>query len=168
MQFSQHDYRYYSALHDIFSADYKEINQYVLEVYTRPKQFIDETSAPLDRFLREYSLPGAPRPKEVPTNVVLDFIGQIDEFTSQTTSLFNEHKEHIDVCTKYMKKVEVLKDIEKGKLVEEVLMNYTELTPELLTVHDGLKKIKEKADSMAERLENLQNRWADMKGAINR
>ena len=167
MQYSQYDYHHYSLMHDIFSADYHEVNQYVLELYVRPKQFIEETSAPLDRFLREYTLPGVPRQAEVPTQTVLDFINQIDEFTTQTVSLFNEHKTHVAMCTQYMHKVSLLKEIEHDKVEEEVRLNYLELAPELMQVREGLTKIKEKADWMAERLNNLQNRWAGMKGAIN-
>jgi hypothetical protein len=168
MPYSQRDYRHYSLMHDIFSADYHEVNQYVLALYTRPKQFIEETQDPLDRFLREYTLPGTPRQAEVPTHAVLEFISQIDEFTAQTTGLFDEHKAHVDLCSKYMLKVQVLKEIEQGKLDEEVQLNFIELAPELFEVHQGLKNIKEKADSMAAKLENLQNRWAGIKGSINR
>ena len=167
MPYSQRDYRQYSQMHDVFSADYYEINQYVLEIYNRPKQFIEETSAPLDRFLREYTLPGVPRKAEVPTHAVLDFISAVDDFTNQTVGLFNEHKAHVDMCSNYMQKVSLLKEIEQGKHDEEVKLNYLELAPELVQVHEGLKKIKVKADSMAERLDTLQNRWAGMKGAIN-
>ena len=167
MQFSQHDYKYYSALHDVFSADYHVINQYVLDIYMRPKQFIDETGPSLDRFLREYTIPGAPRPAEVPTHTVLEFISQIDEFTAQTTGLFDEHKVHVDMCADYMKKVTLLRE-RSEVMEEEVLPEFTDLTPELLKVHQGLKTIKDKADSMAERLEHLQQRWAGIKGAINR
>jgi len=164
MQFSRNDYQYYNALHEVFSADYREINQYLLDLYVRPKQFIDETGAPIDRFLREYTLPGVPRMAEVPTQAVLEFISQIDEFTSETTGLFNEHKAHTDMCAEYMQKASLL----KGKKDAEDKEALLELTPELVKVHEGLKKIKEKADYMAERLENLQNRWAGMKGVINR
>jgi hypothetical protein len=166
MPFSQRDYSHYSLMHDTFSADYHEINQYILQLYHRPKQFIDETSAPLDRFLREYTVPGAPRKAEVPTHTVLDFISQMDEFTTHAAGLFSEHKAHVDMCANYMQKVTLLKEIEKGKHDEEIRLNYLELAPELVQVHEGLRKIKEKADSMAERLENLQNRWAGIKGAI--
>ncbi len=165
MPYTQRDYRHYSLMHDIFSADYREINQYVLEMYDRPKQFIDETSAPLDRFLREYTLPGVPRQAEVPAHAVLDFISQIDEFAAQTVGLFNEHKAHVDMCAQYMHKVELLKEVEHGT-DEEIRLNYMELAPELVDMHQGLKSIKEKADMMAEHLGKLQSRWAGIKGAI--
>jgi len=168
MRLTQHDYEYYSALHDIFSADYHEINGYVLELYLRPKQFIEETGPPLDRFLREYTMPGVPRLTEVPTTAVLDFISQINEFTTQTTGLFDEHKAYVDMCDKYLQKVSGLREKSEVVAEYEVIPDYTELTPELIKVHEGLKKIKEKADSMAERLENLQARWAGMKGSLKR
>lgn len=168
MQFSRNDYQYYSALHDIFSADYHEINQYVLDLYMRPRQFMDETGPSLDRFLREYTMPGVPRVAEVPTSSVLEFIGQIDEFSAQTVRLFDEHKAHVDMCAKYMQKVSRLKEKSEVKDEQEVMPDFTELTPELVKVHEGLKKIKEKADSMAERLEALQNRWVGIKSTINR
>ena len=163
-----HNHQYYSALHTIFTVDYQEINQYVLDLYSRPKQFIDETGPSVERFLREYTLPGAPRSAELPTGVILDFIGQIDEFTSQTTVFFNEHKVHVDECDKYMQKVSAMQSNTNDKASDEIVPGLTDITSELIYVHEGLKHIKEKADSMAERLEKLESRWATMKTAINR
>ena len=166
MNVSYDKLHYYNALHDVFSVDYHEINQYVLDLYTRPKQFIAETGPPLDRFLREYTLPGAPRSVEVPTGAVLEFIGQIDEFTTQTVVLFDEHKAYVDQCARYMQKASGLRNSGSDIAADEVLPRLTELTPELISVHEGLKKIKEKADSMAEILARLQARWRFMKGAL--
>ena len=167
MKVSCHNHKYYNALHDVFTVDYHEINQYILDLYNRPKLFIDETGPPLDRFLREYTLPGAPRPADMPTGVILYFIGQIDEFTAQTAGLFDEHKAHVDECAKYMQKVSRLKKTTKSNFVD-TQPELSGLTTELINVHEGLKRIKEKADQMAERLQKLEGRWADMKGAINR
>ena len=157
------NHKYYKALHDVFTVDYHQINEYILDLYNRPMQFIEETGPPLDRFLREYTLPGAPRPADMPTGAILEFIGQIDEFTGQTVSLFDEHKAHVDECAKYMQKVSVLKNNTKSISQEEV----EGLTPQLISVHEGLKRIKEKADYMTGKLEKLESRWAFMKGAIN-
>lgn len=168
MKLSKQSWHYYNALHDIFSVDYHEINQYILDLYNRPKQFIEETGPPLDRFLREYTLPGAPRSAGVSTGAILEFIGQIDEFSCQTAGLFNEHKAHVDQCTKYMQKASQLKTIEKHGPANRVVSELTDLTPELISVHEGLKQIKQKADSMAEKLEKLEARWGDVKNAINR
>jgi len=167
MKLSCHNHRYYNALHDVFTVDYHEINQYVLELYSRPKQFINETGPTLDRFLREYTLPGAPRPADLPTGVILDFIGQIDEFTTETTVLFEEHKTHVGQCARYMEKVTTMKN-ETNYNMEKITPEMTDITSELVYVHEGLKRIKEKADCMAEKLEKLENRWATMKEVINR
>lgn len=168
MKPSQHDQHYYNALHDVFSVDYHDINQYVLELYSRPKQFIAETGPPLERFLREYTLPGAPGKREIPACSVLDFIGQIDEFTSETVGLFDEHKAYVDQCDRYLQKVTLLRAGQSEGVSDRAEPEFAELTPELLSVHQGLKKIKEKADSMAEKLERLQTRWTTIKSAINR
>ncbi len=167
MKLSRYNHQYYSALHTIFTVDYHQINQYVLDLYSRPKQFISETGPSLDRFLREYTLPGAPRSAELPTGVILDFIGQIDEFTTETTALFDEHKVHTDECAKYMQKVSVLNSVQSNN-AEEITPELADITADLIYVHEGLKRIKERADSMAERLEKLESRWATMKSAINR
>ena len=163
MRASLHDDKYFNALHGVFAVDYHDVNQYLLELYVRPKQFIDETGPVLDRFLREYTIPGLPRETAVPTRAVLEFIGQMDEFSSQTTGLFDEHKAYVEECSKYMEKAGSL-DSNK----DEVIIDYLSLTPELIKVHQGLIKIKEKADYMTERLEHLQNRWSGIKDAIAR
>jgi hypothetical protein len=168
MKLSRNNLQYYNALHTIFTVDYQQINQYVLDLYSRPKQFIDETGPSVERFLREYTLPGAPRGPELPTGVILDFIGQIDEFTSETSVLFNEHKAHVDQCDKYMQKVSAMQNITNNNSTEEMVPELMDITSELIYVHEGLKRIKEKASSMAERLGKLENRWATMKTAINR
>ena len=168
MKASKNSWHYYNALHDIFSVDYHEINQYLLSLYTRPKQFIDETGAPIDRFLREYSQPGQPRSAEVPTGAILEFIGQINEFTVQTTTLFDEHKVHVEQCAKYMQKVSMVRTVEKHGPSSQLAPELTELTPELIKVHEGLKVIKQKADSMTERLEKLEARWGSVRAAIVR
>ena len=168
MKATKHTLHYYNALHDIFSADYHDINQYLLQLYHRPKQFIAETGAPLDRFLREYTLPGAPRSTEVPTSAILEFIGQIDEFANSTVGLFDEHKAHVDQCAQYLLKVSQLKSVEMHGPTSQVAADLTDLTPELITVHEGVRKIKQKADSMKERLDKLENRWTTVKRAIGR
>ncbi len=166
MRASLNNHQYFNALHDVFSVDYHEVNQYLLELYVRPKQFIDETGPPLDRFLREYTIPGLPRQNAVPTRAVLEFIGQIDEFSAQTSGLFDEHKAYVEECSKFMERASILK-LPAEESNTEIISDYTELTPELIRVHQGLIKIKEKADFMAERLQNLQNRWSGIKDAIN-
>jgi hypothetical protein len=166
MPYSQRDFRHYSVMHDMFSADYREVNKYVLELYNRPKQFMDETSAPLSRFLREYTIPGMPRQAEVPTRTVLDFISQIDDFAAETVGLFDEHKNHVTMCDQYMKKVALLKESEQSAVEEELRLNFMELAPELVHIQQDLKKIKLKADTMLQRLQNLQNRWDGMKEVL--
>jgi hypothetical protein len=167
MKLSCHNQRYFQALHDVFTIDYHEINHYVLELYLRPQQFIKETGPTFDRFLREYTLPGIPRPADMPTGVILDFIGQIDEFTTETTLLFDEHKTHVGQCAKYMEKVTAMKN-DLTYNADKITPALTDITSELVYVHEGLKRIKEKAASMTEKLEKLETRWATMKEVINR
>ncbi len=158
-------FEYYKALHAEFNEMCPVANQYVIELYARPRKFILETGPMLDRFIREQSMPGTPGSRGFPADHVMDFIGLVDDFTLETIALFNEHKSHVDDCKNYMEKTRKL-DINFAHL-DYAENDYRRLTLEVLELHNGLIKIKDRADEMIKRLNALEERWDNIKLKIN-
>ena len=167
MRISTSQYEYYTALHNDFSEAYKTVNQYVISLYSLPKKFIEETGPMLDRFVREYSVPGSPRNHDLSTRAILDFVGQVDAFTLNTVELFDLHKKHVDNCVSYMKQVHQLETLHHTSSLSECANDYIGLTPQLQVLQNGLTEIKLKADNMVRRLEKLEVRWEKIKPRVN-
>lgn len=166
MRISTSQYEYYAALHNDFSEAYTTVNQYVISLYTLPKHFIDETGPLLDRFVREYSIPGSPRNHDLSTRAILDFVGQVDAFTLNTVELFDLHRTHVDNCSAYMKVVHELETKHTNSTLTECATDYVRLTPQLQVLQNGLTEIKLKADNMVRRLDTLEKRWEKIKPRV--
>ncbi|MDB5284473.1 MAG: hypothetical protein JWO06_3548 [Bacteroidota bacterium] len=160
-------YEDYTALHNDFSEAYQVVNKYVLDLYIMPRKFIEETGPALDRFIREYSIPGTPRTHDLSTKSILEFISQVDAFTLDTVNLFNEHKGHVDGCALYMKKVKELERKHDAASMAECADEFLELAPDLLDLHSKLNRIKVQADVMVNRLAKLELRWVRIKTRVN-
>ena len=160
-------YEDYSTLHNDFSEDYQEINKYVLGLYAYPKKIIDETAPALDRFIREYSVPGTPRSHDLSTKAIFEFISQVDVFTAETVELFNEHKLHVNCCAAYMKKVVEIEQKQDTNLDAECADDYIKLVPYVLNLRNQLTRLKRKADNMIARLTKLELRWVRIKARVD-
>jgi hypothetical protein len=156
----------YNNLHTEFGEAYQLVNQHVLDAYGRPRNFIRETAPVIDRFIRENSVPGAPRQRDLSAQSVFEFIHQTDDFTFKTIELFDEHKAHVEDCVNYLKKVAALKKKHSLSTVDEKADDYIRLTPELHQLQNGLSVIKLKADQMLARLEKLELRWMRIKAVV--
>lgn len=139
------------------------INRYVTDLYLLPKKFVENTGPVLDRYIKEYSFPQTGTRDNTSYNAVLEFIDQLDEFTEGTIELFNEHKIHSDKSKAYQRKVSELNEKCSGRIISEYAIDYIELTPELKELHGGLKRIKQRADNMVEKLEKLELRWESIR-----
>jgi hypothetical protein len=156
-------YEYYRCVQHDFNEAYKMINRYVADLYVLPKKFVENTGPSLDKFIKEYSFPENGNRTNGSFDTVLEFINQLDEFTEKTMDLFEEHKQHSDRSKAYQKKVTELNQKNSGRIISEYAVDFIELTPELTTLHKDLKRIKEKADAMVERLEKLELRWENVR-----
>lgn len=155
-------YEYFRCIHSDFNTAYKMVNEYVSELYVLPKKLIDNTSPVLNRFISDYNfMPGPAANASYET--VLEFIHQMDEFAEETQLLFVEHKQHNDRSRVYLKKINELNEKNSGRMVSEYAFDYIDLTPELTELHEGLKRIKVKADKMVDKLEKLELRWNTVK-----
>jgi hypothetical protein len=159
-------FEYYSNLHNTFNETYASVNLYVMGLYALPRKFIMETGPVLDRFLKEYTVPGAPKNSELSKKAVLEFIGRVDVFTVETIQLFEEHKNHVHNCREYMHKVAQIQGGLAGTTIAERVISYVELTPELLKLHNGILSIQEKAKLMVIRLEKLELGWRRIRTAV--
>jgi hypothetical protein len=161
-------YEYYRCVQHDFNETYRSVNKYVTELYMLPKKFVDDTGPALDRFIKDYYFPE----NSVSDNTnnsfttVVDFINQLDEFTQGTIELFAAHKLHTDRSRAYMQRVSQLNEKNHGKIVSEYAVDYIELTPELTTLHNDLRKLKVTADDMVNRLEKLELRWENIRERI--
>jgi hypothetical protein len=151
-------YEYYRCAQHDFNEAYKLLNSYVSDLYMLPKKFIENTGPALDRYIKDYSFADEGKKNTTPFEAVIDFIDQLDDFTENTMKLFNEHKMHSNKSKVYLKKVEEMNEKTTGKIVSEYAVDFIELTPELIELQKGLKKIKVSADEMVDRLESLELR----------
>lgn len=158
-------YEYYRCVQHDFNESYKIVNKYVADLYLLPKKFIDNTGPVLDRFIKNYSF-GENGPGISSFESVVDFIDQLDEFTGKTMELFNEHKLHNDRSKQYLKKVSELNEKNSGRIISEYAVDFIELTPELVKLNNDLKKIKDHADRMVNKLSKLEMRWEDIRAEV--
>ena len=161
------EYEYYNELHDCFNEAFHSINQYVIDLYILPKRFIEETGPALDKFIRNQALPGVPSNPELSSRSVMDFIGQVDDFTVNTIRLFDEHRAQVDDCAAYLEKVSRLEQKCRSGKVSDCTLEYVQLTPELVRLNEGLSRIKEKAEDMVNNLERLEAKWGRIKPRID-
>ncbi|HWB64187.1 MAG TPA: hypothetical protein VG603_11790 [Chitinophagales bacterium] len=156
-------YEYYRCVQRDFNEAYKMVNDYVTDLYLLPKKFIDNTGPALDIYIKNYSFASSESRDNNSYQSVIDFISQLDDFTAGTMELFSEHKTHCDRSKAYLRKVLELNERNAGKIVSEYAVDYIELTPELRQLHNELKKIKEKADDMVDKLDRLELRWENIR-----
>ncbi|MDB5281763.1 MAG: hypothetical protein JWO06_838 [Bacteroidota bacterium] len=156
-------YEYYRCIQHDFNEAYKMINRYVADLYVLPKKLVENTGPALDKYITEYSFPQTEGRNTTPYTAVLEFISQLDEFTAGTYDLYKEHQNHNNKSKAYLKKVEELNEKCMGRIISEYAVDYIQLTPELTELHEGLKKIKVRADEMVERLERLELRWENVR-----
>ena len=150
-------YEYFRCINHDFNNAYKMVNDYVAELYVLPKRLIDNTAPVLNKFISDYTF--STDGNNIQFEIVLEFIHQLDEFTAETQTLYKEHKGHTDKSKTFLKKLSELNQKCSGRIVSEYAMEYIDLTPELTELHEGLKRIKCKADKMVEKLEKLELRW---------
>ena len=153
----------YTTLHSNFAEYYVVINKYIMELYSMPRKFIVETGPVLDRFLREHTVPDVPKSSDNSSMSVLQFISHLDDFTIDTVKLFTEHKTHIAACAGYLKRVTELQTIYGDDETAQYIHESISLTPELVSLHNGLVAIKAKADAMIMRLKKLELKWDGIK-----
>ena len=152
-------YEYYRCVQHDFTEAYKMVDSYVRDLYVLPKKFVESTAPALDNYIKEYSFGDDKQRNVTPFDAVLDFIDQLDDFTENTQHLFQEHKLHAEMSSKYLKKVEWMTQKSSGKIVSEYAIDFIGLTPELKELNKGLKQIKVHADEMVDMLEKLELRW---------
>jgi len=150
-------YEYFRCINHDFNSAYKMVNEYVAELYVLPKKMIDTTAPVLTRFISEYTITA--NGNNAPYETVLEFIQQLDDFASETLELYQEHRIHSMRSKTYLTKLSELNDRNSGRMVSEYAVEYIDLTPELTELHESLKRIKQKADQMVDRLEKLELRW---------
>lgn len=155
-------YEYYRCIHHDFNSAYKMINDYVTDLYVLPKKLIDSNGPVLNKFITDYSFTKAKGSTATSYEFILEFIHQLDEFAEETQNLFKEHKIHSDKSKVYLRKVAELNERCTGRMVSEYAVEYVNLTPELTALHEGLKRIKAKADDMVDKLEKLELRWKNL------
>ena len=156
-------YEHFSFLHQDFFESYQVVNQYVSELYTKPKKFISETSPALNNLLREISIPRSPEKNNPVAGGVVEFISELDKFTVETVQLFEAHKNHVSESVNYLNEINRLKTENKGKKMYDFALDYIQLTPQLHKLNNGLTQIKLNADNMADKLELLELRWERIK-----
>lgn len=154
-------YEYFRCINHDFNNAYKMVNDYVAELYILPKRLIDSTAPVLNKFITDYTF--TPGGDNIQFEIVLEFIQQLDEFTLETQTLYKEHRLHTDKSKTFLKKLGELNEKCSGRIVSEYALEYIHLTPELTELHEGLKRIKSKADQMVEKLEKLELRWKTLR-----
>ncbi len=156
-------FEYFSVLHHNFSELYPSVNHRVINLYTKPRNFILETGPAIDNFLKTYSMPGQPCSMDEQRRGMLQFINQIDDFTNATMYLFELHKIHVGRSAVYMDAMAVLDASHNGQLTEHKISEYISLTPQLVELHNGLRELSARAENMKGRLHTLQLRWNDLR-----
>lgn len=159
-------YEYYRCVQHDFTEASKMVNSYVRDLYVLPKKFVENTGPALDKYIKDYSFAEGSRKSTTSYDAVLDFIDQLDDFTENTQTLYNEHKIHAYKSKVYLQKVESINERTTGKIVSEYAIDFIELTPELKELHASLKKIKSQADQMVDKLEQLELRWDSLRAQV--
>jgi hypothetical protein len=159
-------FEYFNTLHNNFSSLYPSVNHRVINLYSRPRNFIMETGPVIDQFLKTYAIPGQPCSQDMQRRDMLQFINQMDDFTNATMYLFELHKVHVARCSIYMDTIANLDAGNNGRLTERKMDAYISLTPQLIELHNGLRELSARAENMKGRLQTLQLRWNDLRDAF--
>jgi hypothetical protein len=167
MQAVNTQFEQYNLSHHNFIEAYKMINEYVAELYQLPQRLVEDAGSTLESFCCEEDKPQVSLKVKRSCSVVIDFMDQLDDFTLHTIQLFNEHKKHVDETRKYIRKVSALQNKCNNKPALSEPNEYNRLTHELNDLLNGLKKIKDRADEMVNRLEMLEFRWENIKPMVN-
>ena len=151
---------------DFYEA-YQMVNEYIADLYNLPKKFVEEAEPAMERYMREYGEPGAPRKNVVSYPDVVDFMEQLDDLTLETLYLFKQHKMHFDKSTVYMKKVTIGEMGVQKTAAATATAQKKQLISELSVLNAGLMDIKTKADEMVEKMERLEMKWFRLKKKIH-
>jgi len=157
---------HFDKMHKHFSESYKLINEYVGEVYQLPIKLIDETEPAFDRYIRDCVIPGEPSRNMQSLPVIVEFIDDLDQFTTETLELFDEHTRHLNKSTLYLRKLSGIQGKAKTPKLTATKVTYTQLGKELTQLNKDLKGIKERADEVVSQLEKLELTWRKIKHAI--
>lgn len=145
-----------------FYEAYQLVNEYIVELYRLPRKFVEEAEPAMERYMKEYGIPGSPRRNVLSYPEVAAFIDQLDDLTIEVLLLFKQHKSHFGKSAVYMKKVTMKEPVTENSTVA-ARVSKRELINELDMLNVGLMDIKVKADEMISKMEKLELKWFRLK-----
>ena len=141
----------------------ENVSRHFEQIYPLPTRFIEQTAPAVDKYLREFSNPGAHNGNYFVFQAIMGFMQPFDDFALMTNKLFSDYKNNLDEYKSYTQKLAGLPNVNHTAMTDESAQRYEALTPELLELSNRMKAVKERSDEMVKRLEKIETRWNKIK-----
>lgn len=138
---------------------YQTVTRHMQEVYPLPKKFIEQTAPVVDKYLKDFSNPGAGNNNYFVFQAIMAFMQQFDDFALMTNQIFTDFRVNSDNYKNYLERLRQLTEQNVTDMSNEPANNLDQLAPELMELSNRLKEVKDRSDEMVRKLEKMEDRW---------